>query len=400
MTPPRNALIIGGGIAGAATAMALQKAGIEPVVFEARPAAIGDGAFLTLGSNGIEALRLLGAGDLPLAIGFPTPAMTLRSGTGKRLGEVRASTARPGGPASRTLKRSDFAGALLAEVERRGIRVERGRRFAGAEERAGGVHARFTDGADEAGDVLIGADGVHSGVRREIDPAAPAPSYGGLLNTSGYARGVRTRAEPGRYELIFGRRAFFGYVAAPGGEVWWFANVPRKAEPSPAELRTLRDEDWRSRLLELFAGDSGPALELIGATDELMLVSPIHSIPRLPRWHRERMLVVGDAAHAPTPSSGQGASLAIEDAVVLAACLRDLPDAAAAFARFEAARRPRVERIIRWAARSNSSKAAGPVGRVVRDAVLPAILRLSERSGAHEQAYGHRVDWEAAPPDC
>ena len=112
------------------------------------------------------------------------------------------------------------------------------------------------------------------------------------------------------------------------------------------------------------------------------------------------MLVIGDAAHAPTPSSGQGASLAIEDAVVLATCLRDLPDAAAAFARFEAARRPRVERIIRWAARSNSSKAAGPVGRVVRDAVLPAILRLSERNGAHEQAYGHRVDWDAAPPDC
>ena len=126
-----------------------------------------------------------------------------------------------------------------------------------------------------------------------------------------------------------------------------------------------------------------------------MPLSPIHSIPHLPRWHRGRMLVVGDAAHAPSPSSGQGASLAIEDAVVLAACLRDLPDPSTALDRFEAARRPRVEQIIRWAERTNSSKAAGPVGRVVRDAVLPVILRASARSGANERAYGHRVSWDA-----
>ena len=400
MTPPRDALVIGGGIAGAATALALQKAGIEPVVYEARASASGLGAFLTLGSNGIEALRVLGADAPTIAAGFPTPAMTLRSGTGKRLGEVPASSARPGGETSRTLTRSELAGALVAEAERREIRIQHGRRLVGAVETAGGVRARFADGGEAEGAVLIGADGVHSAVRRVIDPAAPAPSYGGLLNTGGFARGVRSGAEPGRYELIFGRRAFFGHVTAPDGDVWWFANVPLKEEPSAEELRRLRGDDWRRRLLDLFADDAGPAVELIGATGELMPVSPIHSIPRLPRWHRGRMLVLGDAAHAPSPSSGQGASLAIEDAVVLAVCLRDLPDPATAFARFEAARRPRVERIIRWAARTNSSKAAGPVGRVVRDAVLPVFLRLGERSGAHEQAYGHRVDWDAAPPDC
>ena len=190
MTPPRNALIIGGGVAGAATAMALHKAGIEPVVFEARASATGQGAFLTLGSNGIEALDLLEAGDLVLVVGFPTPAMTLRSGTGKRLGEVRASTARPDGPTSRTLKRSDFAGALLDEVERRGIRVERGRRFAGAEERADGVHARFTDGVDAAGDVLIGADGVHPAVRRVDRSGGP----GAELRRSAQHGRLRARA--------------------------------------------------------------------------------------------------------------------------------------------------------------------------------------------------------------
>src|SRR5262249_34395321 len=82
----------------------------------------------------------------------------------------------------------------------------------------------------------------------------------------------------------------------------------------------------------------------------------------------------------PPPPSGQGASLAIEDAVVLAQCLRDQPSAQAAFAAFEAARRPRVERIIKWAARINNSKAAGPTARIFRDAMLPVILAMTANS--------------------
>jgi 2-polyprenyl-6-methoxyphenol hydroxylase-like FAD-dependent oxidoreductase len=135
---------------------------------------------------------------------------------------------------------------------------------------------------------------------------------------------------------------------------------------------------------------------MIEATAELMPMTAVHSIPHLPVWQRGRMIVVGDAAHAPTPSSGQGASLAIEDAVVLAKCVRDVPGHEAAFAAFEAERRPRAERIIKAAARVNSGKAAGPVARVARDALLPAILRMTAGSKAHRQTYGHRIEWEAA----
>ena len=396
MTAPHTTLVAGGGIAGATAALALQKAGIEPVVLEARPGpADGKGAFLTLGSNGLEALRQLGADGPALSAGFPTPAMTLRSGTGKRLGDVPASTGRPGGAISRTLMRGELAALLLAEAERRGIRVLFGHRLAGAEQTGGRVLARLADGSEIESDLLIGADGIRSATRQVIDPGAPRPAYGGLLNTGGRVRGVRATGTPGHYELIFGRRAFFGHVAAPDGEVWWFANLPWPAEPSAEELRALRAEDLRDRLQRLFADDAGPAAELIAAGGAPMPADPIHSIPHLPHWHRGRMLVLGDAAHAPSPSSGQGASLAIEDAVVLGSCLRDGADVEAAFARFEQIRRPRVERIIRWAARVNSSKAAGPVGRVVRDAVLPFALRLGARSGAHEQTYGHRVEWRA-----
>lgn len=99
-------------------------------------------------------------------------------------------------------------------------------------------------------------------------------------------------------------------------------------------------------------------------------------MPTLRAWHRGRIVIVGDAAHAPTPTSGQGASLAIEDTVVLAKRLRDLPDPA--FARFEEARRPGVERIVKWTARTNRSKAPGPVGQSV------------------PQAFDYHIDWETA----
>ncbi len=119
-----------------------------------------------------------------------------------------------------------------------------------------------------------------------------------------------------------------------------------------------------------------------------------NGIDALRAWHSGRMIVIGDAAHAPSPSSGQGASLSIEDAVVLAKSLRDLSTPQAAFARFEAARRPRVERIIKWAARINNSKAAGPVARMLRDAMLPMILTMTADSKALRQTYDYHIDWD------
>ena len=122
--------------------------------------------------------------------------------------------------------------------------------------------------------------------------------------------------------------------------MWWFANVPRSDGPACGEVEAIAGDEWRRRLLALYVEDSGPAVELIEATPELMPMTPIHTIPHLPAWHNGRLIAIGDAAHAPSPTSGQGASLAIEDAVVLAKCLRDLPSPQAAFARFEATRRP------------------------------------------------------------
>jgi FAD-dependent urate hydroxylase len=399
MTQAPTALIAGGGIAGPATAMALHKAGFDSVVYEAHPgSAEGIGAFLTVAANGVDALRTLGADRPAIAAGFSTTAITMWSGTGKRLGTAAVSMTLTDGTTGYTLKRADLYQAMHDQATARGIRIEHGRRLAAAEPVSGGVQARFTDGTDATGDILIGCDGIHSTARAIIDPDAPAPQYAGLINLGGYVRGVRVSAEPGTYHMIFGKRAFFGYALAPDGEVWWFANVPQPAEPARGSLATIGTSQWRQRLASLFADDVGPATELIQATAHDLAASPVHTMPRLPTWHTDRMIVIGDAAHAPSPTSGQGASLAIEDAIQLAKCLRDLPGPAQAFAAFEQIRRPRAEKVIKQAARVNNNKAATGIARVFRDlmmpVMMPAYVRLVANGKPGQQLYGHHIDWD------
>ena len=395
MNRTRTAIIIGGGIAGPATAMALAKAGIEATVYEARRGgADGGGVMLTLAVNGIDALRAIDADTGAVAAGFPTPRITLRTHAGKRLGVTSAGGALADGTVAHTIRRADLYQALHSQAVARGITVLYGKRLVGAQEHPGGVRAAFADGTEAQADILVGCDGVHSAVRRLIDPAAPAPSYAGLLNTGGYACAVEVPGAPGSYEMIFGKRAFFGYAAGPGGQVWWFANIPQRREPPRGEAEAVSNTQWRQRSAEIYAEDAGPALELIAATPGFAPLTPIHTIPRLPRWHTGRMIVVGDAAHAPSPTSGQGASLSVEDAVLLATSLRDIQPAAAAFTHFETVRRPRVEKIIKAAARINNNKAPGPAGRLLRDRMLPVILRATANAKSAREVYDHHVNWD------
>jgi 2-polyprenyl-6-methoxyphenol hydroxylase-like FAD-dependent oxidoreductase len=368
-----NALVVGGGIAGIASALALQKAGFEPQVFEAYGrSADGVGAFLTLAVNGLEALAAIDVDPAALG-GFETPTMELYLGDGRRLTSFSFG-AEPGRPAPRTIGRAELYSALRREAERRGIAIAYGKALEDAETDEAGVVARFADGSTARGDVLIGADGLRSRVRALVDARAPRARYVGLLNTGGYARGVSVDGAPGTMRFYFGKRCFFGYVPHPNGEVWWFANPARSKEPTREELAAITPAAWRTELRDLFADDAFPARAIIDATPDVATGWATYDFPTVPVWHRDRMIIVGDAAHAASPSSGQGASMAIEDAVVLAKCFRDAPDVSSAFARYEATRRPRVERVVREGKKSGDGKTPGRFGRVFRDAVLRVIF--------------------------
>jgi FAD-dependent urate hydroxylase len=396
MTDVRTAVVIGGGVAGPITALALRMAGIEATVHEAyEHSADGVGAALMIAPNGLNALRIVGADDAVRSVGIPTPRMVMRSGTGRRLG---VSGDLPGLPTSQTVSRPDLYRALCDVLTGQGVKIRYGKRLVGIDQTPTSVTARFADGSSATGDILVGADGIRSTVRSLIDPAAPQPRYTGLLGFGGWATGTGLASTAGAMHFVFGRRAFFGYQVADDGRTMWFGNLPRREPPSWAELRAITPGEWLRELREVYADDRVPAVDILRHVREHELVNsgPMEDLPTVPVWHSGRVVLVGDSAHATSPSSGQGASLAVESGIQLARCLRDLPTVPAAFAGYERLRRARVERVIAGAARVNQGKAAGPVARVARDLLMPVAMRTVLTP---EKMFGwmHRytIDWDA-----
>ena len=197
---------------------------------------------------------------------------------------------------------------------------------------------------------------------------------------------------PETFHMIFGKHALFGYCVRPSGETFWFANLARRDEPTRQELSAISPQRWRKQLLELFADDRGLATEILQGTGDELAAYPIYDMPIVPTWHRGSIVLLGDAAHATSRSSGQGASPAIEDAVVLAKCLRDLPDTRQAFPAYECLRRGRVEKAVKYSTRISRTKAPGPVGRWLRDLFMPFALKHFASPAAHAWLYRYHVD--------
>ncbi|MFI9173689.1 FAD-dependent oxidoreductase [Streptomyces lincolnensis] len=337
-------LVIGGGIAGAATAMAVRKAGFDVVVHEAHPDSAEDlGAFLTLASNGMRALAQLDASAAVTALGFPLTSMRVFDGTGEQLAQAPLGEAADPLLRYRCLRRGDLNSALQAEAVRRGIEIRHGARLVSVESGPAGVTAHFADGGTATADLLIGADGLGSTVRRTI-AAETQPVYAGQRVFYGYTRTAPVSApeEEARITMVRGSAAAFGYAVSPEGETYWFARV--SADPLSADaIAQGTPETWRDLLVPLLRKDTTAAADIVEATTGTFLVTNATEIPVGTPWRSGRTLILGDAAHAASPATGQGASMALEDAVILAKSLRDAPDMDSALSHYEGLRRPRVE---------------------------------------------------------
>ncbi|WP_432094251.1 FAD-dependent oxidoreductase [Streptomyces sp. bgisy100] len=373
-------LVIGGGIAGTATALALHKAGFDVAVHEAhRDTAEDIGAFLTLASNGMRALAQLDASHVVTALGFPLRSMRLLDDRGGETAHVPLGEADDTLLRYRCLRRGELNAALQAETLRRGIGLSHGARLVSVENGPDGVTARFADGSVATGDLLVGADGLNSTVRRSIAPGTE-PVYAGQSVLYGYTRGTPAE-DTGHITMVRGSSTAFGYAVSPDGETYWFARVGGDAIPAE-ELADPAPSSWRRRLVGMLRQDATPAADIVAASTDDLMATNATEIPLGTPWRSGRTLIIGDAAHAASPATGQGASMALEDAVVLAKSLRDTPDLDSALSLYEACRRPRVEHNI---------TASGEISRGTRAPSRPGGAPAPQRPG--DDILAQQLDW-------
>ncbi|HKU94571.1 MAG TPA: FAD-dependent monooxygenase, partial [Vineibacter sp.] len=258
-----------------------------------------------------------------------------------------------------------------------GVAVEFGRALIDLDDDGTQVTAHFADGGSAQADLLIGCDGIASRTRRLVFPEAPAPVYTGVVGHGGFVRTANVAPTRGFMHMTYGRHSFFGHITAHDGTVWWFDSMARAAAPERHAPRTTDGE----ALLEAHRDEPEPIGTILRAVTQPVDQFPIFDMPSLPAWHRGRVCLLGDAAHATSPHAGQGASLAMEDALVLASCLRGAPDLQTGFAAYETRRRARVERLVREARRNGERKfPSNALARAVRDLLMPLFLRLGARS--------------------
>ena len=378
-------LIAGAGIAGPTLGIALRRAGIDAIVYEASDRPRDDaGAFLNVAPNGLSVLQALGVSRRLEGLGFQNDRLVFHNETGRVLAEVPV-----GGV---TLMRGALSRVVREVAEDAGVRFEFRKALSAVTEDKDNVAAHFADGTRAEGSSLIGADGIHSPTRYSHFADAPKPTYTGIINLGGI---VRTDLPPTgtAMHMIFGRRGFFGYAVRPAGETYWFSNFAQKQEPTREALLNTDTNRYRQQLLAVHRSDPPEVTRILQALSGDIGAWPVYDILSLPSWHRGAVCLIGDAAHAIGPHVGQGASLALEDAFVLAKCLRDIPEASRAFSAFEHLRRGRVEPIVKQSRRTGQQKApAGWLGRKIRDLVLPLFLKSSAQAAT--ELYRYALNWE------
>jgi 2-polyprenyl-6-methoxyphenol hydroxylase-like FAD-dependent oxidoreductase len=151
--------------------------------------------------------------------------------------------------------------------------------------------------------------------------------------------------------------------------------------------------EWLVRLRDLHRDDPYPVSQILDGHDGDLGAYPIYDLNGVRHWSRGRVVAVGDAVHATSPSAGQGASLALEDAQSLAICLREEADHEAAFARYQAVRQPRADKVVDYARKINSQKRVSKsrVAVAIRDAMLPLFLRRAANDRSNDWLYNYRV---------
>ena len=393
---PRKALIIGAGIAGPVTAIFLKQAGIDAEVYEAWPCATGIGGGLQIAPNGMHVLAELGLADEMIRRGSVADSFDFYSQSGRPLGSInRNMQARFGQPAV-NMCRASLNEILIDKAWCANAALHFEKRLARIEDRADQpVVAHFTDGTSAEGDFVIGADGVHSAVRAHVIPDGPRPFDTGLIGFGGFVpRALLAGRSIGqRVETTFGQSGYFGYgfcSSEPDAGVMWWGTQPSHGVDA-ATFRAMDQAALRQHLREFHAGWHDPIPAIIDAAENIVVTDTL-DVATLPTWSRQRTLLIGDAAHATSPHAGQGASLALEDAMRLGRLMRDSEEPGLIFQNFEHERRPRAEKVVALARRNgNSKREFSATGAWIRDRMLKLLLPVSAKGMDWMYAYDPRA---------
>ncbi|HSX07631.1 MAG TPA: FAD-dependent monooxygenase [Candidatus Saccharimonadales bacterium] len=387
-------IIIGAGVGGRALALFLKKIGMKADVYEAYPYTKGVGGGLNVAPNGMWILDALGLAGRIKQIGSSTPIGYFEDGAGKSLGQVTYGDVPTYGQPAVSLSRAALNELLADELQAKNIPVHYEKKLVRVEETTDGVIAHFADGSSAKGDILVGADGVHSTVRGHLLPTGPSPKFVGVVAVGGFTalKDLPPINEVKRDAMtyVFGTN-FFGYCGGDNGYMMWWANVWRKAAYSPEELANLDDEAIKRELLTMYGSFHSPVPELIERSGHMLKLS-VFDIQSLPTWHKGRIVLIGDAAHAVSPNAGQGASMALEDAMYLAKMLRDKDGYEQAFTCFENDRKNRVEAIVaEGRRRGGDKKTASPFKARIRNMFMKHFLKKAAHAVDPNMMY--RIDW-------
>jgi 2-polyprenyl-6-methoxyphenol hydroxylase-like FAD-dependent oxidoreductase len=372
----RPVLVIGAGIGGLTTALSLRNAGVDAEVYEAAPALAGIqvGYGIHLWSNAMKAIRSLGLADAVRARSERFERMHFETVGGRTLIDWPLGEAEEvlGDPIV-GIVRSELHSVLAEAVGDGSIRF--GASLASYEQDEEGVMARFSDGSEARGSVLVGADGIRSTVRQQLLGDGPPP-YRGIAERHALISVPEGTVPPGTFHEHWSKRDRFGFYPVKGAICWYLLGPDRQGTHDP--------HGCKQAVLDKLEGWPPLTRELVEATPaEDVVRLEIYVQRTTEEWVSGRVALLGDAAHAIEPSGGQGSAQAIEDAVVLARCLAAGGEPERALVEYQRQRIPRVK-VMR-----QTSTIVGRIGRLYRPFVpvrnlvypyaTPALWRKHKR---------------------
>ena len=352
-------LVVGAGIAGLATARALARAGFSPEVIEREPASPDAGTGIYLPGNAARALRALGLEAEVAERAVEIPRQRFLDHHGRLLADIDVARC---GPASDRVSRSIarlcmtcWKGADDTPI-REGVTLDR------FTQRDGKVDAELSDGARSEYDLLVGADGIHSTVRRLAFGNAPARPLGQMA----WRLVAACPPHVTTWSVMLGHRTAFLIVPIGHGRAYCYCDT----DADPGADRAPE------RLSELLTGFAEPAKTILESPGDVH-VSALEEVV-LDSWVHGQVVLVGDAAHATSPNMAQGAAMALEDALVLAQCLAEIAPIPRALAAFESRRRRRTDWVRAQTHRRDRTRKLPTAARnIVLRTVGPRIFRAN-----------------------